>query len=421
MSDNAHGASDERAPTSVAEGTEERGLGLWGLSLQRNFGPFFYTQLLHAFGTWVQNLAAVVLIYEVTKSAVMVGAVSAVQFGSMLLLSPLSGAIADRYNKRLVSIWTMAISAASIGVLTLWSYWFLDHPATPAVVLGTIGIKGIAMTLSSSATKAMIPSLVSEQNLHPAVALDQMTFTIGRSVGPGLGALFLLVGGPALAFTYTTVSCAAFAIGISLVHPLGSKAPRVRAPFGLWGGFGYVRRNKPLRNLVIGVAFLGFAVDPTITLTPSLADSFDGGANMVAAFVTAFGLGSICSALVTTRLSNRVGLRETAVMGMLLCSLGLAVVAASWTPELATAGFLLAGVGYFFGNVAIATRVQILVPDALRGRVMAIWAMSFFGLRPIASLLNGTLADLVSVRSALIASLTLAGCGALILSRGGKA
>lgn len=390
-------------------GVDAPGRSPWGLLRDPVLAPFLGGRLLFSCGLWVQNIAAAVLMFELTGSAFMVGTVSVLQFVGPLLLALWAGALTDRADRRKVLIAGTLLSATAVGFLALVVAALGTHGfGGPPVLLATIGVTGLGHALSSPAQQALVPALVPDEDLERALALNSAGPSIARAIGPALGAGLLVLGGPALAFGATATAYVAF-VGILLVirgrpqHP-----PRGRPR--ILGGLRYLVADRKAASLIMAIALVTFGADPVVTLTPSLAAQLGGGDQAVGAFASSFGLGAVILVVVFGRLRRLLNLRKVGVMGFWVLAAGLVLIAASPTFTLALPAFFLSGLGFMMATVALNTRVQRRVPDTLRGRVMALWAVAFTGSRPFAALLNGTVADTVSLDAALVtAALVVAG------------
>jgi MFS family permease len=385
---------------------EERGVDTaqrTNLSLlrDRDYGPFYAGKVLSNSGVWMQNLAAAVLMFQLTGSAFMVGMVSAFQFTPAFVLALPSGALSDRFDRRRLLMVGRLISG--VAVTALGALVLADGAAStrPGVLLTAILIAGIGWTLSQPAMMALVPNLVPKEDLEAALALSSSVPSIGRTAGPVIGAGLLVVGGPGLALLVAGTFHLTFAAMLTRVvvrdRVRGNGRP------GLLGGLRHLITDDPRAGvLMLGVIVLGLGSDPAITLAPSLADDLGGGDGLVGVLVAMFGVGAILLSVGFRRLRRHVSLRGGSMLGFVLLSAGLVIVASTGSVAVVQFGFLVQGAGFMLVMVALNTRLQQRVPELLRGRVMAVWGMAFLGLRPVAALVDGALADLVGVRSAML-------------------
>lgn len=164
------------------------GRGIAGLVRDPVFGPYFWGKLLANIGIWIHNIASIALVYTLSSSVFLVGLVSVAQFTPQLLLATLSGAAADRGNRRRqLLLGRLFCSAGSLGLFV----WLLANQASfgPPVwfIMVASLIVGVGFTVGGPAMQALMPSLVRDDELPQAIALDNVSFAIGRAVGPALG------------------------------------------------------------------------------------------------------------------------------------------------------------------------------------------------------------------------------------------
>jgi MFS family permease len=413
-------------PSTAPAGVATAGRGPLALLRDRTFGPFFAGKVLSSCGIWVQNIAAAVLMFELTRSAVMVGAVSVMQFAAPFLLALWAGALSDRSDRRVILMIGRVLSGSAVGALAvLVALRGVDGFGGPAPLLVGVGVMGVGLALSSPAMQALVPALVRDEDLEQALGLNAAAPSIARTVGPAAGAALLLLGGPALAFAVAALAHWSFVL-VLLVHVRPRPTHRPLGRPSLLGGVRYLVTDRTAGLLMLGVAALGLGADPIVTLTPSLADRLGGGGELVGVMATAFGVGAVVLTALIRQLRRRFGLRMLGMLGfwILAAGLGVAALAAAvggarpLAPAIISAGFFVSGAGFMMATVALNTRIQRRVPDELRGRVMALWGLAFLGSRPFAALVNGSLADFASVEAALLtAGLLIALASLLARSR----
>lgn len=379
----------------------------------RNFGPYICARIVSSSGIWVSNIAAAVLMFELTRSAFMVGAVSMMQFLGPLVLAVWAGALSDRVNRRKLLMIGRAISGSAIGALAVLLALRGTADLEPVVLLAAVLVVGLGFALSSPAGHALVPALVRDEELEQALALNAAGPSIARTVGPATGAALLALGGPALAFAVAALSQWSFVAVLLFIRARRTQERQERRP-PILGGLRYLTTDRIAGLLVLGVAVIAVGADPAITLTPSLADELGGGSELVGALVTAFGVGAVALTFSVNMVRNHLNLRMMGVVGFWVIAGGLLIAASSVNGLSAIAGFLVAGVGFMMANVALVTRIQRRIPDELRGRVMALWGVAFLGSRPLAALVNGSVADLFSVRVGLVTAAVLTVGGSLL-------
>ncbi|MFL5922282.1 MAG: MFS transporter [Gaiellaceae bacterium] len=379
---------------------------------RRSFGPYFAGNALSASGTWFQNLAAALLVYRQTHSALLLGVLNFAQFLPILLLAPWAGGASDRWNRRTLLLVSQSVAVVLAGGLGLLAWQGL---APPAVVIADAVALGVVSAFSAPAQQALIATLVEEPEVPTAVALNSMTFNLARAVGPATAALAVEYLGIPAAFGINAASYAVFVGALLLIGPqpqelADSSVGHVRASIDL------LRRRPQLVVFLVIVAAVGFASDPVNTLAPAWAHAFGEKDTFGGYIVGVFGAGAVTAAFVV---AGRVGGSRRRMFATLLL-LGGGMVVFALTPWLALAlpVLFVAGFGYLASNTHATSRLQLGVEPWERGRVMALWSVAFLGLRPFASLIDGAIAGAYGVRvAAVVLALPALGCAAWVAAR----
>jgi MFS family permease len=361
---------------------------------RRDFGPYFLGNALSASGTWFQNLAAALLIYRLTHSALLLGVLNFSQFIPILVLTPWAGALADRIDRRklLFVSQTLAVLLAALLAALAWG----GRATTWVVIADTLGL-GVVSAFSAPAQQALIVSLVRQDEVPTAVALNSMTFNLARALGPTGAALSVRYLGIPASFAINAGSYGLFLAALLVVRPR-PQAKASREESRVRDSLRLLRERPELLAFLGIVAIVGFGSDPVNTLSPAFAHVYGHPDTWAGFIVGAFGAGAVTAALVV---AGRVA-GSRARMAATLLLLGAGVIAFSVSPWLPL-GFVVVfvgGFGYLASNTAATTRLQLGVGEAQRGRIMALWSLAFLGLRPFASLLDGAIARAWSVRAA---------------------
>jgi MFS family permease len=377
----------------------------------RNYRLYFTAQLISVSGTWMQTVAQAWLVLHLTGSGVDLGIVVGLQFLPMLLFGPVGGLVADRVNKRQLLYLTQAaggVLALVLGILVvshqvqLWQVYLL------AALLGMVNV------FDNPARQTFIMEMVGRDDLPNAVSLNTVVMNASRVVGPAIGGVIITVLGLGVCFFVNAASYIAVIVGLSMMrsaelHPTGTV---VRAKGQIRDGFRYVWRTPSLRNTLLAVAVIGvFAYNFTVTLALLAKDTFHGGAGTYSVLTACMGFGAVVGGLIaahrarpTPRLLQVLAL----VFGGLLAAVALA-------PTLAAAAVLIVAMGAAsIGFIATANAsLQLGADPAMRGRVMALYAMAFLGTTPIGAPLVGAIAQWTNPRVSL-----LVGAVATVLSAG---
>ena len=379
----------------------------------RTFGPFFIGQVIATMGVWIHNVAAAIIVWELTRSTTLVAAITIGQFAPQILLTPWSGARADRADRRRQLVVGTVITATGTGLLALWSAGpgLVGTSGAYAVVLGAT-VVGIGFAIGGPASQALLPSLVRRSELPTAIAISSVPMTVARALGPAVGALLVTTAGPTVTFTVTTVLQATY--GLMMFRRTATASHVTGRDTRILAAIAYVGRNRPLGFLLVGVTVVGLGVDPVITLAPAFADGLGGGGDLVGLITSAFGVGAILGFIIQPRLRRRIGIERSGTIGLVVLAAGLGPLVLATTATFAALTMIVAGAGMTLSLTAFTTAIQQRVPDALRGRVMALWSIAFLGSRPVAAALSGLLSDTFSEDVALLTATAIILLGAVV-------
>lgn len=374
------------------------------LLAERRFGPYIFGNFTSALGNWFQNVAAGIVVFQITGSNTLVGTVSVLQFLATLVLSPWSGALADRLNRRKLLILAQCISASGAVGLAIW-VGLEGVEGLPGVwpVLAATGIIGLGYAIGISAMNALIPALVDPVDLEDAIALNSSSFTLARAIGPALAGLVVAALGAAWAFGINAITF--FPLIVVLVFLRPRKVQRSDGDRSVRAGLAYVWRRKSMLWLVLATLSVGWAGDPVNTLAPAYADMFGRDETFVGLQVAAFGAGAALMSLLVGYVRARLGLEATTRVGMVVLAIGLSGFAAAPHEAVVLVSLFVAGVGFLLGVTTTNANMQHRLDEEMRGRVMALWSMAFLGSRPIAGIIDGSVADLISPRVGVVTAI----------------
>ena len=382
------------------------------------FAWYWSGQLVSVIGTWSQVVAVSWLVLDLTHSAIALGTITLLQTLPILAFALPGGVIADRVPRRRLLIATQAALAAqaiALGLLvalhlvTIWEIGLLSF------VLGT------ANALNGPAQQAFVPELVGRELVPDAVALNSVQFNAARMIGGAVGGLAVAAWGVSGALFFnaaTFLPILAVLMVIRTAHAALRPGTHASVLADLRAGLGYALRTKPVRRvlLVLGVVgLLGYNWQVAVPLIASFM--LHRQVRGYGALMSALGAGSLVAAIVLARdqrASEHRLMAGAVVLGAVLMALGL-----SYSYPV---GLVLLAVGGFAGLVATITantRLQMLTPDELRGRVMGIYVLLMGGTTPIGAFAFGEIAGHVSTGDALIAfgATTVVTVGAIWLRR----
>jgi MFS family permease len=373
-----------------------------GLMFDPVFGALFWGKMFAVVAVWTHGIVAAIVMYDATHSALMVGMVGVVQFGPQLILSPTSGKWADTGNPARQILLGRVLCVAGSGFAAVWLFADSDMSGMAVAIPVLIGslLVGLGFVVGGPAMQSIVPNLIREGELSTAMALNSMPMTVGRIAGPATGAYLAAHLGSAAGFAVSAALHLAFAIFLLVVtFPSPPERPS-GADYRVRTALRYVWRDRPLLLALLAVTTVGIASDPSITLTPSMADELGGGAHLVGLLSASFGVGAAVGMTVLAIMGGRMASARVSSIGMAGLATGCGVLTFATTPTVALAGFTVSGLGFGWAMTGLSTVVQERAPEELRGRIMALWLVGFLGSRPIAAVLLGGTADWVSVQAA---------------------
>lgn len=370
------------------------------------FGPFFWATVCSTLGVWIHNVVAAVVAYQLSGSTIVVGAVTAAQFIPNLLFAPLSGKGADRGNPVLQIAVGRVLTAVGSGGLAvfIWLSGGTDQLQDASSVVIASLVVGVGFVIGGPATQSIVPSMIKPPEMAAAMALNSVPMTLARAGGPVLGAVIATQLGAVAAFSIASVSHVVYALVIISLRLPRRPKPESEADHSVRAAMRFLRTDRPLVVLLLGIAAVGVGADPSITLAPGLAHLLGGGAGLVGWLSSTFGLGAALGFVVFARAHAALGLEWLCSVGLLLMALGLGVSATGFNAVVALVGFGLSGAGMTLAFTGVTTLIQKRSPDGLRGRIMSLWFLGWLGARPFAAAMNGALADALDVKVAFAAT-----------------
>lgn len=362
---------------------------------------FWLGSLAANLGLWIQVIALGWLVYDLTRKAGWLGAVSFIGNAPTLVFGLVGGAIVDRTSLRLVmtsALVVIAASAAALATLTALGAVTVWH------VLGIAIVSGTASAFYTPAMHALLPSLVSGESLLSAVSLNAVQFNLARAVGPALAGLLYPRIGPAGCFAVNATGflTLAFVLARLRMPPRTLTRPPSLA-HALGEGIRYVRAHPliaPALSLAAVMSFFGF---PYIILLPALArDTLHLDAPGLGFLMASMGGGAVVGGLVVSVRGAGAARPGTIAGGALLFGLALIGFELVRTPRATALLLVVLGALQTTTISTLTASVQMAVDDGLRGRVMSMLAVLFFGFSTLGGLVLGLLGDRIGVPNALV-------------------
>jgi MFS family permease len=386
-----------RHPSAFAPLANRAFLGLWIANLLSNIGG------------WMQTTGAAWEMTSLTSEPIFVALLAAAGTLPMFLFSFFAGILADRFDRRRYiigcQVWMMGVAAvlavlAFFGWLTHWN------------LLALAFCMGLGNAMNGPAWHAVVPEIVSGPQLRPAIALNSAGFNLARTVGPVIGQLLLGLAGVFLLFTINAFTYVGVILAMrSWRRPAEARAAQRREGYfeAARSGIGFVRQSAELKAVFArGLCFFvpGIAMG---TLLPVIG-RFELGLDELSFGIlyAVFGAGAVGGAIAMSTANRLLGPDRANIWAMGINAAAIFSAALAMTPIVVGIAVTIAGACWITVIANNGAAVQMILPNFMRARGMAVHQMVFFGAMVVGSLLWGKIADLWSVRAALIiSSLTL--------------
>ncbi|MDQ1523285.1 MAG: hypothetical protein QOE47_1209 [Pyrinomonadaceae bacterium] len=377
------------APKSFRMPAALRSLG------HKNYRLFYGGQLISLTGTWMQIVAQSWLVYRLTGSAATLGFVAFAGQIPGFLLAPIGGAVADSFSRHRILITTQTLAmllAFALAALTLTGTIAVWH------VYLLAGLLGVVNAFDIPSRQAFVADLVKREDLVNAIALNSSMINGARLVGPALAGLLVATIGEGWCFFVNAVSYVAVILGLLRMRVARREAsaeePGLSPVRRVVEGFSFVGRTGPIRALIILLGLMSLFGLPYTVLMPVFADRIlHVGAGGLGVLLGAAGVGALGAALLLLARRGVRGMGRWVALSS--AGFGGSLVLFSQLEDFRLAVGVLVFVGFSM-IVQIAssnTLVQAMAPDALRGRVMAVYSMMFLGMAPVGALFAGWMAE----------------------------
>jgi MFS family permease len=374
----------------------------------RNFRLFLIGQTMSLIGTWVQTMAQGWLALELTNSAFFVGLVATASSIPILLFTMPAGAIVDRSDKlRIVRI---AQVAFLVEATTLWGLT-VTKLITIEWLLALAFIGGLIASIEIPARQAMMIDLVGREDLPDAIALNSSGYNLARVVGPGLAAAVIARLGIAWCFFLNAASFFAVLVGLFMMQ-LPPHIPQ-RNRTSPWQGvvqvMRYMRDTREVRSLMLMVTVYSILGAPVLALMPVVArEMFGLGAGGYGLLLSFLGIGGLCGALGLAAVGGRISRMRLLTVASMTWPAMLMIFSLARVPWVGYALLLVIGCTMILNGAIANGLLQGIVPDALRGRIMAAYGLVVVGLsQVVGAFTGGVIAHAVGVSTAIFATALL--------------
>jgi MFS family permease len=388
-------SSDSLPPKPVTPTTKPRlsARQTFAALQHRNFNLWFRGQIVSLMGTWMQQTAQGYLIFELTRSPAYLGYVGFAAGIPTWLFTLYGGVIADRIERRKLLLATQTSMMLLAFILAALVFSGLVQPWHILVLAFALGV---ANAFDAPARLAIVSEMVSREDLTNAIALNATMFNTGSAIGPAVAGVAYALIGPAWCFMLNGLSF----IGVIVALLLMKIAPRPIAPrhgsawSELMEGMRYIAASPTIRTLILLVSITSLFGISSTTLFPAWAVNILGGdATTTGLLQSARGVGALISALTIASLGRFKFKGRLLTLGSIAFPLLMLIFAfVRWIP-LSLLVLLGSGLAIILVMNLANALVQTLAPDELRGRIMAIYSLTFFGLLPVGALWAGASAE----------------------------
>jgi MFS family permease len=394
----------ERTQQMNAAAREANGLTLVFRALRyRNYRLFFGGQSISLIGTWMQRIAMSWLVYRLTHSPLLLGVVGFAGQLPTFLFAPLTGVLADRWNRHRTLLVTQTIAmlqALVLAILVMTGTVEVWHIVVLAILLGTVN------ALDMPVRQAFVVQMIEgKEDLGNAIALNSSMVNAARLLGPSVAGMLIAGFGEGVCFLINAVSYVAVIVALLAMNiaPLTTAPPKGQVIAHLKEGFSYAFGFGPIRNIILLLALVSLMGMPYQVLMPVFAkDILGGGPHTLGFLMGASGLGALVGTIFLAAKKGVRGLGLFIAVAAAVFGAGLIAFSLSHVVWLSMLFVLVAGFGMMVQMASSNTVLQTVVDDDKRGRVMSFFTMAFMGMAPFGSLLAGGLASRIGAQRTLM-------------------
>ena len=373
----------------------------------RNYRLWFIGQLVSLAGTWMQTTAQGYLVYELTKSPAFLGYVGFAAGLPAWVFTLYGGVVADRFSRRNL----LVIAQSAMMVLAFVLAWLVyTGQVQPWHIIAIALASGVANAFDAPARQAFVVDLVDRRDLTNAIALNSTMFNAAAVIGPALAGVVYALYGPVWCFTINGLSYIAVIVALLLMKlgPTVVRPNRTSTGSQLKEGVRYTASQGLIRTLILNMGVISLFGMSLMTLLPAWSvDVLGGDVRTNGLLLSARGLGALSGALMVAALGRRPVRGKLWTIGSFVMPLSLMVfTGVRWLP-LALVLLIPIGWGFMVEANTSNALIQTNVPDELRGRVMSLFTLTFFGGMPLGALLAGFMAVRVGEPATLFISATI--------------
>ena len=369
----------------------------------RNYRLYFTGQSISLIGTWMQKTAVSWVVYSLTHSTFMLGVTLFATMFPSFIFSFIGGVVTDRYNRYKLLLLTQLVSMVQAILLTILIYF--EHYRVWEIISLSV-LLGIINAFDVPARQSLVYEMVDDKkDLPNALALNSSMVNLSRLIGPGIAGIAIEKFGEDVCFGLNAISFIVVIISLLLMRfPKYISKPHTKNIFvELREGLIYIRRTPSIGFVLAMLALISLFVLPFSTLIPVYAkDIFHGTASTFGVIDSVIGLGAFSGAIFLASLKPGKDLRKILAINTFVFGAGLVLFSHTTYYPLA---LIFASIGAFgmMSQITISnTLIQTAVKPAMRGRVISLYAMAFFGMQPLGGLIIGVLSQKIGVKNTVL-------------------
>ncbi len=384
----------------------------------RNFQLFIAGQLISLIGTWMQNMAQLWLVYQLTHSAALLGVFGFASQVPMLFLSSLGGYVGDRFERHRGVIVTQTISmilAFALAALTLTGAIHDSRGAWALIVIAFL--VGVVNAFDVPIRQAFFVQMVGKEDLPNAIALNSSIFNGARVVGPAIAGFAIALVGAGWCFFLNGLSFVAVIVALLMmrIEPREIQSSTDSPLRSFVQGFRFAMSDLPVRSALLLLSTLSlFGLQYAVFMPIYAQDILKGNARTLGLLMSSAGVGAVIGALQFAARTHYKGLARWIAMTSTTCAVCLILFSQAKTFWLCVPVLFVVGFAATSQMAATNTLIQNRVPDELRSRVMAVYATMFMGVQPIGALIAGGAAKHIGAQNTLTVFGSLVLLGSLV-------
>ena len=368
----------------------------------RNYLIYFIGGTVSLHGLWIYRVALGWYAWQLSGSELWIGIIAFTQFAPSVVFGPIFGVLADRFDRRAASILINSMSIVNMLLLGLLTYL----GSVDILVLTMLSLmQGILDGAHMPVRMAIVPNLVSKNQLQSAIALTSISFNLSRFIGPALAGIIIAKLGVAAAFTINGISYIAFIIAMVVIRLVPSVERKTRQG-DVWqelkDGIRYVRQHRPIRAVLVIIALASVFGRGALEMLPAFADAvYQGGSSALAILTSAIGAGAIVSGLILSRGTRWLTIN---VVRMAAAGGGLLIAILGTVDSFHVAVGVVISLGVILPLCGVGSQIllQTMVADEVRGRVSSLWGMVAFGGTALGGLIVGSAATVWGLQNSVI-------------------